>query len=134
MIAKSQVRIGGVNYQFECDEKSEKESISKAIVFGNPPTYCDVCKNVDPSKFKLVTNKDKEGHIYIKIKCIATKCGATCGLGEYKDGSGFFWRRPFEVYVPKQAATTAKPTTAAATEPEPESAGKEEVNPDDIPF
>ena len=130
MLVKSQAKIGGVNYQFECDEKSEKESFAKAIVFGNPPIYCELCKNSDPAKFRMETNKDKDGHIYIKIRCKG--CGATCGLGEYKDGSGYFWRKPFEKYIPKNATVKS---AAPTEEPGPTDAkGEETINPDDIPF
>jgi len=132
MKVSSTTKIGGVLYEFVCDERLEKEALSKAIVFANPPTYCDVCKNMDASKFKLVTNKDKNGHIYIKIRCIAPKCGATCGLGEYKDGSGFFWRRPFEVYQPKNSNANAAPNNTPTNFNDPTMT--EDVNPDDIPF
>lgn len=129
MLVKSQTKVGGVNYQFECDEKSEKESFAKAIVFGNPPTYCDLCKNNVPDKFRMNTNKDKEGHIYIKIRCNA--CGATCGLGEYKDGSGYFWRKPFERYIPKTAVATAKPVVGTVG---PEVVEGSKISEDEIPF
>lgn len=137
MKVKSTTKIGNVLYEFECDERLEKEALSKAIVFANPPTYCDVCKNTDPSKFKLVTNKDKQGHIYIKIRCINAKCGATCGLGEYKDGSGYFWRRPFEIYQPKGGnngynSGNARPNNGPANFDDPNM--KEDVDPEDIPF
>lgn len=135
MKAISKVNIGSVVYEFECDGKDGKEAISQAITLANPPRYCNVCKNHDPAKFKLDTNQDKDGNIYIKIRCIANRCGATCGLGEYKNGSGYFWRKPFEVYQPKGATpSTATPSTDQMPQPDEKYDGSGDVNPEDIPF
>lgn len=95
MIVKSSLKIGKTQYQFEVDDKDEMEGLNKAITLGNPRFYCDLCKNTDPEKFYLRTNKDKESNIYVKVKC---NCGAESKLGQYKTG-GFFWHA-YEMYIP----------------------------------
>jgi hypothetical protein len=89
-------KINNVIYEFKIDERNEMEALNKAAVLGNPPRYCNECKNKEI--FKLDSNKDKEGNIYVNILC---KCGAKSKLGQYKTG-GFFWHK-FEKYI--------KPTT-----------------------
>jgi hypothetical protein len=100
MIVKTKFKLGGVSYTLEIDEKSEMETLNKAITLASPPTMCSVCKNNDKEKFHLTTSKDKEGNIYVNVKCI---CGASAKLGQLKTG-GFFWHRDFEVYKPKSLA------------------------------
>lgn len=92
--------MGGIAYEFELDEKDEMDTLNKAITLANPPTYCTLCKNQDKGAFTLTTNKDKEGNIYVNVKC--EKCGGKAKLGLYKAG-GFFWHRDFEKYEPKQS-------------------------------
>jgi len=58
-------KIGGVDYRLEVDEKDEMDSLHKGIVLGNPPRYCQECKQGE--EFKLDTNKDKEGNTYINV-------------------------------------------------------------------
>ena len=95
MKVTSKLTLGNREYVFECDEKSEMESLNKAIVLADAPTICDECKNDNPNMFKFATNKTKEGNIYVKVHC--EKCGADANLGQYKTG-GFFWKG-FEKYV-----------------------------------
>ena len=102
MRIKANLSLGKSAYQFDIEEKDEKQALFKAITLASPPTYCDVCKNSDRESFKLTANKDKESNIYINVKC---KCGAKCKLGEYKDGTGYFWRRPFEVWKREGSAS-----------------------------
>lgn len=94
MIAKANVKLGGVSYQFEVDEKNELDTLHKIIVLTNPRRNCNECNNDNPDLFYLTTNKDKEGNIYVNVKC---KCGARSKLGQYKTG-GYFWH-DFEKYV-----------------------------------
>jgi len=105
MIVKGSFRVGGASYAVEIDEKDVKSALNQVITLTNPPFYCDVCKNNDPDRFKLVTNKDKEGNIYVSIQCINAGCFAKCNLGTYKQG-GYFWRKPFEKYEKKASADT----------------------------
>jgi hypothetical protein len=91
--------------RLEIDERDEMETLHKAIVLSRPRTKC-VCGNTEGLYF--VSNKDKEGNIYINYKC--PKCGARSKLGRYKVG-GYFWNE-FEVYKPK----TETPKTVSEDE------------------
>lgn len=95
MIIKVNLKLGNASYQIEVDEKDELEALNKAIVLANPRSKC-LCGNNDPSKMYFTSNKDKEGNIYVNVKCAA--CGARSKLGRYKTG-GYFWHE-FEKYVP----------------------------------
>ena len=95
MEIKVQMKVGETAYQINIDEKSEMESLHKAAVLGNPPKYCHECQNNE--FFKLDSNKDKEGNIYVNIRC--TACGSSAKLGQYKSG-GYFWHK-FEKYIKK---------------------------------
>lgn len=89
-----QMLVGGVTYRMEFDEKSEMETLHRAIVLGNPPQYCQVCQN--NKFFRLDSNKDKEGNTYVNIVCTNGACFAKAKLGQYKAG-GYFWHK-FEQY------------------------------------
>lgn len=84
-------KLGQSDYTFQIDEAKEMDALHKAAVLGNVPTYCPICKNT--LHFKLDSNKDKEGNIYVNVICT---CGAKAKLGQYKTG-GYFWHK-FEVY------------------------------------
>ncbi len=84
--------IGKATFIFSIDEANEMEALHKAAVLGNPREYCSECKN--NQFFSLVSNKDKEGNIYVNVLC--KKCGAKSKLGRYKT-NGYFWRS-FEKY------------------------------------
>ena len=103
MIVKVKFQIGKVEYEFQFDEKDEKDTLNKAITLSQPPVFCEVCSSEgkdakNPEDFKLTTNKDKEGNIYVNVK---HRCGARVKLGEYKVG-GYFWKQPFERYEAKK--------------------------------
>lgn len=95
-------KLGGVEYNFNIDEKNEMDALQKAATLGNMPNYCTDCKNDE--YFRLDSNKDKEGNIYVKVTC--KKCGSQAKLGQYKTG-GFFWHR-FEKYVKPGTEETPK--------------------------
>ena len=97
---KVKINIG--KSQIELDEQNEMLAIHKAIILGNPPKYCQVCQNKE--FFKLDSNKDKEGNVYINVMC---KCGAKAKLGQYKTG-GYFWHK-FEVYQKNQPKPANEP-------------------------
>lgn len=83
----------GDRIRLEIDERSEMDTLHKAVILSNPRRKC-VCGNVEG--FYLSTNKDKEGNTYINNKC--PKCGARSKLGQYKTG-GYFWH-DFEIWKP----------------------------------
>ena len=105
MIAKANISMGGVNYQFEIEEKGEMDTLHKIISLTNPRSYCVLCKNSDKSKFHFTTNKDKEGNTYVNVKC---SCGGRSKLGQYKTG-GYFWH-DFEKYEPKEVKSSKEET------------------------
>ena len=94
MIAKANLTLGGVSYQFEVEEKDEKETLQKIITLTNPRRTCNVCQ-ADRESMYFTANKDTEGNTYINVKC--GKCEARSKLGSYKVG-GFFWK-DFEKYI-----------------------------------
>ena len=104
MNINTKTKIGGVEYIFNIVENDDKEALHKAIVLSNPPQYCNECQN--GQYFKMDTNKDKDGNVYINVLC--TKCGAKAKLGSYKAGS-FFWHK-FEKYE-KKDTTEKEPST-----------------------
>lgn len=101
MKATVKTQLGQNVFQFEIDEKDEMETLHKVAVLGNMPKYCNECKNTE--HFRLDSNKDKEGNIYVNVVC--GKCFAKAKLGQYKAG-GYFWHK-FEKYV-KPGDKTAK--------------------------
>ena len=119
MIAKANLKLGLVNYQFEIEDKDEMDTLHKIIVLSNPRRFCNACRNDNQDLFHLTSNKDKEGNTYINVKC---KCGARSKLGQYKTG-GYFWH-DFEVYT-KEVVSTKKTIT-----------NPEDINIDDtdVPF
>jgi hypothetical protein len=95
MKATAKVKIGTVEYVFEVDEKTELDTLHKISVLANPPDVCNECKNSNADKgFRLQSNKDKEGNVYVNIQC--NKCKANAKLGLYKSG-GYFWHE-FKMY------------------------------------
>ena len=96
MKIKCNVKMGGNAYQFNIDERDEMESLHKAIVLTNPKKKCGVCGDIGYENKYFTTNKDKEGNVYVNVKC---KCGARSKLGQYKAG-GYFWHE-YEVWEGK---------------------------------
>jgi hypothetical protein len=90
--------LGGVEYNFEFDEKDDMDALHKASVLGNPPIFCNECQNDNKNDFKLYSNKDKESNTYVNVIC--NKCDAQAKLGLYKSG-GFFWH-DFQHRKPKE--------------------------------
>lgn len=86
---KVNFKVGKTTYQLEIDEPKEMETLHKMIVLSNPPHYCNVCHNTE--NFKLASNKDKDGNVYVNVVCTAKGCGAKAKLGQYKAG-GYFWK------------------------------------------
>lgn len=101
--------VGQANYTLSIDEGKDMEQLHTLAVLGNPPQYCNECKN--GVYFRLDSNKDKDANIYVNVVC--TKCGAKAKLGLYKAG-GYFWHK-FEKYV---KPGTAEPSISVGEEPE----------------
>jgi len=82
----------------EIEEPKEMETLNKAITLSTYPKKCSNCQNTDGLYF--TSNKDKDGNIYVNIKCPA--CFARAKLGILKAG-GYFWHQDFVVYEPKSS-------------------------------
>lgn len=91
MIGKVSFNVGNAAYEIKVEEGEDIPLLHKLIALGNPPTLCTVCNKKGDTT--LDTNKDKDGNIYINVKC---SCGAKAKLGQYKS-KGYFWHG-FEVY------------------------------------
>jgi len=113
-------KIGDVVYKYHIEESNDLESLHKAIVLGNPPNYCPLCKN--DNWFEMTSNKDKDANIYVSIRC--KKCNAKSKLGLYKAG-GYFWHQ-YEKYEKKSNAEQAADKVVKPIE--------ETTNNDDLPF
>lgn len=87
--------LGRAKYTMETEEKDDMDTLHKAIVLSNPRRKCNNCNEIN--KIYLTSNKDREGNIYINVKCA---CGAKSKLGRYKTG-GYFWHE-FELYNPNK--------------------------------
>ena len=109
--------MDGTSYKFVIDKGTDKEVLHHTAVLGNPPRYCKLCKN--DKFFKLNSNKDKEGNIYVNVRC--KKCGADAKLGEYKVG-GYFWH-DFKKWEGSKASDDPAPNPDAT-----------EDESDDLPF
>lgn len=77
----------------EIDDRDEMETLHKALALTSHPQTCTNCQNTEG--LYLTSNKDKEGNVYVNLKC--PECNGKVKLGLYKAG-GFFWHRDFEVY------------------------------------
>jgi len=109
----TQTKVGQVMYNFTIEENNEMEALHKAIVLSNPKRKCNACENIDQSFFKLESNKDKEGNIYVNVIC--THCGAQSKLGRYKAG-GYFWHK-FEKYEKGNAPQADNDDVTFASDP-----------------
>ena len=125
MKIRAKMILGSVAYEFSTDGKLDKEALGKLIVLANPRKLCNECADEGYDNKYFTSNKDKEGNIYINVKC---KCGARSKLGFYKSG-GFFWH-DYEVYRPKEEVKTENPPMPDTTV----KSEKEPKNEEDIPF
>lgn len=102
----SNLNLGSSSFQFEVEEKDDKETLLKAVGLATPRLYCNVCKasGADTKSLNARKSKTDDGEfIYISVRC---NCGASSTLGSYKSG-GYFWKE-YEAYE-------AKPTTPNRT-------------------
>lgn len=104
MIITVKFSMNNTEYTLSIDEKDDYDALHKAIVLGNPPSYCPLIKG---GKVKLQTNKDTEGNTYINAVCAGEINGklrfAKSKLGRYKTG-GYFWNTwAFDEFAEKRA-------------------------------
>ena len=91
-------QMSNATFTFEFNKENEKECIYDASIFANTPCLCDECGNDKVNGFKLESNKDGEGNLYVNIVC--DSCDAKAKLGTHKSGKSYFWHK-FVKYIPK---------------------------------
>ena len=109
MKINAKLELGRGKYEFEIEERDDMEALHKAAVLCNPRRKCNCCDNIEQGRFKLDSNKDKEGNVYVNVVCGG--CGAKSKLGQYKTG-GYFWRE-FEKYEGGQSVDAPRTTGKA---------------------
>lgn len=83
--------INKTKYEFTLDKGDDLAVMNQLITLGNPPLFCKEAKD---GVYKLETNKDKEGNIYVNMVCYSGDGKVyKAKLGSYKDKSGFFWHK-----------------------------------------
>ncbi len=122
MKARVTTQVGSATYTFSFDDGKDMDILHSCAVLGNPPSHCTECKN--NQYFRLDSNKDKEGNIYVNVVC--KKCGAKAKLGQYKVG-GYFWHK-FEIYQ-KETKTEESQNSQAPTDEPPEPGDEDEQLP-----
>lgn len=88
-------KIGKSTLTFQIDGEKDVDTLLKVSAFTTIPDVCTLCKS---DEVELTANK-ADAFTFIKVKCL--KCGGTANMGQYKDGSGSFWKA-FEKYEPKE--------------------------------
>lgn len=99
MKIRIQKKVGNTVFVFDVEEAKYADALAKASQIATIPEKC-VCGNTD---VVLANNKgtDKRtgrAYTYIKVRC--NKCGQSSTMGDYADGSGFFFK-DFKKYQPK---------------------------------
>lgn len=83
--------IGKATLNVEVDADKDIDALVKASTITTIPDSCGLCKS---SEVELTANK-ADAYTFIKVKCL--KCSATSTMGQYKDGTGGFWKE-FEIF------------------------------------
>ena len=86
-------KIGQSTLTFYVEEEKEIDVLARASFYATTPDKCNLCNSDD---IVLDSNRSK-GFIFVKIKCL--KCNARANMGQFKDGSGCFWKE-WEKYIP----------------------------------
>lgn len=118
-------QIGKSKITFEAEKEKQVETLAEAAFYASTPDKCTLCNSTD---VELFSNK-AEGYTFVKIRCLNPDCRATAQCGQYKDGSGCFWKK-FEKYIPSATQVPVVPTSVGT--PAPAVAKTEED--DEIPF
>lgn len=92
-------KVGKSTLTFQVEGEKDIDALAKASFYTTVPDKCGLCQ----SENVLLDTNRAEGFVFVKIKCL--DCNARANMGQYKDGSGGFWKR-WEKYV--------KPVTAPA--------------------
>lgn len=88
-------KIGKSTLSFQVDEEKEVDALARASFYTTAPDTCGLCESTE---VELDSNRAK-GFTFVKIKCL--KCDGRSNLGQFKDGTGCFWK-DWEKYEPEQ--------------------------------
>jgi len=113
-------KIGKSVLEFEVEGGKLPEVMEKAAFAASTPDRCGICGS---EEIELSSNK-ADAFTFIKIRCMNPDCRATANLGQYKDGSGGFWKK-FEKWT-GNTTTSPKPSASAPK--------AEQDSDDDLPF
>lgn len=94
-------KLGKSTFTFQVEEEKEVDALAKAAFYATTPDKCTLCGSENVS---LEMNK-AESFTFVKVRCL--DCRAQANLGQYKDGSGCFWKE-FKEYTPEAAFDQAK--------------------------
>ncbi len=103
MKAQITKKVGKVTFTFIVEEEKEVDALAKAAFYATTPDKCTLCKSENVS---LEMNKAQD-FTFVKVRCL--DCRAQANLGQFKDGSGCFWK-DFKEYTPEAAYDQAKKT------------------------
>jgi len=101
-------QIGKSKITFEAEKEKQIDTLAEAAFYASTPDKCSLCNSTD---VELFSNR-AEGYTFVKIRCLNPDCRATAQCGQYKDGSGCFWKK-FEKYVPSAPVASAQVETSA---------------------
>lgn len=87
MIIKIQKKIGKSTLSFEVEGEKEIDTLAKASAFTTMPDRCELCQ----SENVVLDSNKAEGFTFVKIKCL--DCNARSQMGQFKDGSGIFFKK-----------------------------------------
>lgn len=90
--------VGTSVLEIECEGEKAIDALAAASQFTTIPEECSICQ----SRELMLDSNKAESFTFVKIKCL--KCNARSNAGQFKDGSGIFWK-PFEKYVPPNVQT-----------------------------
>ena len=87
--------FNGISYMFDVSNEKGFDALAEAALFSQMPDKCGLCKS---EGIHLSSNKAK-GYTFVKMIC--SDCNGRSQLGQYKDGSGYYWKE-WEKYEPKE--------------------------------
>lgn len=87
--------IGKATLTFQVEGEKEVDTLARASFYTTMPDICSLCKSTD---LELDSNR-AQGFTFVKIKCL--KCNGRANLGQFKDGTGCFWKS-FSLYENKK--------------------------------
>lgn len=95
--------VGASTLTFEVEGEKEIDALSKAAAFTTMPDQCGMCQ----SKNVALDSNKAESFTFVKIRCL--DCRARSQMGQFRDGSGIFFKK-WEIYQPDKDAAPKEDT------------------------